>query len=370
MAEFKGGSKACRNQLARRKPAPLGAQPLVGGTNDRAVSGKAGALGGSLMSCRHGPALRMRHALLGTTSIAALGLALAMAGPSFAEDWTGITSTDWFTAGNWSSGVPTSSDNAIIDTVTPNATVIGAVGAQAQILRVGSSGTGTLTIQNGGGVTSLNGLIGADSGSTGTVTVDGAGSIWNSGSLLEVGRSGTGTLTIQNGGAVTNTIGSIGENFGSAGTVTVDGTGATWTNSSTFSVGRSGTGTLTIQNGGTVSNLNGYIGTNSTGTVTVDGVGSTWTNSSYLSVGHNGTGMLTIQNGGAVSNTDALIGVNSAALPKAGQDVGSVSPSSPPVRLLGGVNTRRQLGRPSCRTPSWSGPKGRLRPEAKPWPRP
>src|SRR5437762_888068 len=88
----------------------------------------------------------LRH-YLRATSIVALGVGLAT--PSRAqEQWTGAASTDWFSAGNWSAGVPTNSTSTRIDTVTPNATVIGAAGAQSTGLRVGDLGTGALTIQN------------------------------------------------------------------------------------------------------------------------------------------------------------------------------------------------------------------------------
>ena len=39
-------------------------------------------------------------------------------------------------------------------------------------------------------------------GSTGAATVDGAGSTWTNSGALYVGNSGTGTLTIRNGGGV------------------------------------------------------------------------------------------------------------------------------------------------------------------------
>ena len=71
--------------------------------------------------------------------------------PSRAFDaWTGATSTDWFNAGNWSAGVPTNATSTRIDTVAPNATVVGTAGAQATGLRIGVSGTAALTIQTGG----------------------------------------------------------------------------------------------------------------------------------------------------------------------------------------------------------------------------
>ena len=81
-----------------------------------------------------------------------------------------------------------------------------------------------------------------------------------------------------------NTLGIIGDNAGSTGTATVDGAGSSWTNSSDFYVGHNGNGTLTIRNGGAVSNVFGFVGrySTSTSTATVDGAGSTWTNSSDL----------------------------------------------------------------------------------------
>ena len=63
------------------------------------------------------------------------------------EFWNGSASTDWFNVGNWAAIVPDNTTSTRIDTVTPNATVVGAAGAQATGLRVGVSGTGALTIQ-------------------------------------------------------------------------------------------------------------------------------------------------------------------------------------------------------------------------------
>ena len=51
---------------------------------------------------------------------------------------------------------------------------------------------------------------------------------------LRVGVFGAGALTIQNGGTVNNTLGIIADQAGSSGTATVDGAGSTWTNSSDF----------------------------------------------------------------------------------------------------------------------------------------
>ena len=51
--------------------------------------------------------------------------------------------------------------------------------------------------------------------------------------------------------------GFLGYNGGSTGTATVDGAGSTWTNSFNLFVGYLGTGMLTIANGGTVSTASG-----------------------------------------------------------------------------------------------------------------
>jgi outer membrane autotransporter protein len=177
---------------------------------------------------------------------------------------------------------------------------------------IGEFGSGMLTIEDGGVVTSAYGYIGTFAGSSGTVTVTGQGSTWSNTTGVSVGEYGSGTLIIENGGAVTNTYGVIATIPGSSGTVTVSGNGSTWTNSSTLSVGDSGTGTLRIENGGTVSNTDAWIGWDAgvSGTATVTGPSSSWSNSGNLYVGYDGVGSLIIERGGSVSSIDGIIGSN------------------------------------------------------------
>ena len=68
---------------------------------------------------------------------------------------------------------------------------------------VGNTGSGTPTV-NGGEPPSFSGTgyIGYSSGSVGVVSVDGFGSTWNNSNNLYVGYSGSGTLSITNGGSV------------------------------------------------------------------------------------------------------------------------------------------------------------------------
>lgn len=174
---------------------------------------------------------------------------------------------------------------------------------------VGYAGTASMSIFDGVAVESMSGFIGYKSGSTGTVTVDGAGSTWTNNDILYVGDNGNGTLNITGGGVVSDDWGIIGYVSGSTGTVTVDGNGSTWTNYDRLSVGFRGHGTLNITDGGEVTNLDvGSIGSGfaSTGQVTVDGNDSTWTNDDRLYVGFQGHGTLNITSGGLVSVAGTL----------------------------------------------------------------
>jgi T5SS/PEP-CTERM-associated repeat protein len=227
-------------------------------------------------------------------------------------------------------------------------------------LYVGKFGGGTMSISGSGQVSGIDTFIGRYTGATGLVSVDGAGSILTSNSL-HIGSDGSGTLNITNGGHVniqadtwarrysgtsaeihfengTLTTGSllcatdditgigtintngivsdvdlvfnagsglnqtvnIDENIGQNVTVnlSVEGSG-------NMGAGFGSSGTMSISDGLAVSSTGGYIGykTGSTGTVTVNGSGSSWSNSETLYVGHSGQGELSIINGGNVLST-------------------------------------------------------------------
>ena len=153
---------------------------------------------------------------------------------AWAADWTAGTG-NWFTGGNWSSGVPTAGDFVTIN--NGGTAQIGAAGAVASQVIMGNTGgeSGTISITAGGTLVTNNGAIG-----------------------FVLGNSGTGTLTISGGGtATTTTTGFADVLFGNTGTgsATIDGAGSTWTINAADSVifGNGGTGTLTISNGGKVT---------------------------------------------------------------------------------------------------------------------
>ena len=155
-------------------------------------------------------------------------------------------------------------------------------------LFVGLSGSGTLSITNGGSVSPGGNWcdIGEKAGSKGIVTVDGNGSILTyGGPFFWIGNLGSGTLSIVNGGSVSTSSGTLGYAAGSSGSVAVSGTGSKWTNSSYLSVGASGKATLSITGGGSVTATSVSVG--STSLLAID-VG----HSSSLKV-YNGTGTIT-----------------------------------------------------------------------------
>ena len=124
-----------------------------------------------------------------------------------------------------------------------------------------------LVIRNGGTLADSFGTIGDLPGGVGTVTVTGPGSRWLNGASggLNIGSFGTGTLMIANGGRVidiTPLVANIGNGPGSIGTVTVTGAGSLWSDIAGFNIGNRGTGTLTISDGGIVTGPPVMIATN------------------------------------------------------------------------------------------------------------
>ena len=187
-------------------------------------------------------------------------------------------------------------------------------------LSVGNYGTGTLNISGESTVTGASLLIGSVSGSSGSVTVSGAGTSLTTTSLYDgitVGLSGNGTLSITTGGTVSSAMVVVGVGEGS-GSVEISGSGSTLTASSLFYVGAGfgdipGTGaTVEISDGGTVvsNNTDPYdaalIGYGScSGQLSISGSGSSWTNHNDMIIGVMNEGTVT-QTGGLVSNAGTI----------------------------------------------------------------
>jgi T5SS/PEP-CTERM-associated repeat protein len=265
---------------------------------------------------------------------------LATAATAFAQTtvWTDGTG-NWFNPTNWSAGAPDANTTALINNGgTAQIMSSGAAASEVELgvgvadsgalstsgsgnlqdggsVYAGRSGMGSVSITSGGVVSSIRFVIGENSGSNGTATVSGSGSMWTNVAVCFVGFDGNGTLNIIGGGQVSNLNStSIGEN--GTGIVTVDGVGSTWGNDAPIDIGGSGAGTLTISNGGHVTSFNSAIGRNpgSNGLVNVNGAGSSWTNNGFLALSEDGgDGTLHIMSGGTASNGACLLGTFSGS---------------------------------------------------------
>ncbi|MGV3576320.1 MAG: autotransporter outer membrane beta-barrel domain-containing protein [Devosia sp.] len=176
-------------------------------------------------------------------------------------------------------------------------------------LYVGNLGTGTLNIDNGGVVSSLEGIVGPDG--AGHVFITGAGSQWNTAGRLDIGL---GDITLENLAAVTSDDGIVGNSAHGEATLR---TGASWINVGQFTVGLFAEGELRVESGARVVSNQGYVGANlgGDGTVTVTGAGSSWEmTGSSLSLGNFGTGAMTIADGAWVfAKTGVRLGSQAGA---------------------------------------------------------
>ena len=281
--------------------------------------------------------------------LTAIALFAASAVPSHAQsNWTGQFTSNWFLSGNWDSTFPQQTTDGVINTVTPNPTVISDPGAQARNLTVGANGTGMLTIQNGGTLADQFGVIGNLAGGAGTVIVTGAGSSWSNVNDVVVGGSqgSSGTLIIQNGGsaqdgtAASSSGASIGQSAGSTGTVIVTGPGSRWVNGPQggLNIGSFGTGTLIIANGASVIDITPILtnignGGSSIGTVTVTGAGSLWSDITGLRIGNSGTGTLAVADGGVVAVPNIVIAASPGSVGTLNIGAAPGSPAAAPGTL-------------------------------------
>ena len=187
---------------------------------------------------------------------------------------------------------------------------------------VGNWGNGTLIITNGGAVES-NGISFVGYYAPGTAKVDGAGSTWDCNAHMLVGSVSDGILNITNGGTVhSGSMTAVAYTNMSGGTVNV-ASGSTWTNGTArVGYGSYSTAAVNVTGGGTVTSNTGDLGYgyDSSTTITVDGAGSTWANSGVLNVGGassssgGGTITLNISNSGTVwSDTTIIDYVDSVA---------------------------------------------------------
>lgn len=308
---------------------------------------------------RHTP-----HRRCGSSLLLAALLATSALTPSIAlaanDTWTGAVDTNWQNAGNWSNGVPTASDDVIINsnantnnpypfisTVSPTihsmlvdravspvggsiitgsqtltvttTLAIGSFGSTPSAMTVdghlvvngattlSSPGKGYLSIRNGGSAQLSDVLVGeAITGSTdeGYLFVIGATLSANN---VSVGDSAVGHFRMSNAGTATVASLEIGSQAGSLGDALVDGSGTHLDVTTNLNVGQNGHGSLTVQNGGSVATMGLSVGVMSgaVGDVNVTGTGSSIDARGAI-IGGSGTGTLQVAAGATATIHGAL----------------------------------------------------------------
>ncbi|MGB0722207.1 MAG: beta strand repeat-containing protein [Gammaproteobacteria bacterium] len=183
---------------------------------------------------------------------------------------------------------------------------------------IGNAGEGTLNITGGSSVSGGYTYLGYNTGSSGALNVEGAGSQWTSNSTIAVGYYGDGTIDVSNGAGLQATSLVLGDGSGtSSGSVSVDGVGSDLTLTAHLYVGDSGVGDFSLTGGAQGQAVNLYVGyANSanpaTNTALIDGAGTRFTASTGTNVGGYGKGELTVSNGAVLDAATLRIGDNSS----------------------------------------------------------
>jgi fibronectin-binding autotransporter adhesin len=260
------------------------------------------------------------------------------------KTWNGSISTAWETAGNWTpSGVPTATDQVSIVAATRQPIISTVLATRTNSIGIGLSAS--LTINNGGQLSTSGSTASVGMASTATFTIN-VGGVWtlksgatSNGNLINfvnngllqlegantIGFDAPNPTTCTNNGTINITSGTSGFNaymttafaFVNNGTITLSGTGAvlvagdfngsTFNNKGTINVGVNTTlnvvdellnSTGTINNAGTITNDN--IFTNNS-VVSNTGTYSAGTTGTY-----SGTGAFTNSSAGKVLNSAAV----------------------------------------------------------------
>lgn len=152
-------------------------------------------------------------------------------------------------------------------------------------------------------------FVGRDAGASGTATLSGGRLALTTD--LHVGALGTGTLTVLNGGTMTSDIANVG--FGTNAVGLINLASGTWTNTRGLFIGVSGHGALTLGADGGLSSESGFLGQNASGTGVVSIEGGTWAMSNSLVLGVNGAGSLSASNGARISADWGQLGLNAGS---------------------------------------------------------
>ncbi|KUL94759.1 hypothetical protein DK26_17960 [Bosea sp. WAO] len=202
-------------------------------------------------------------------------------------------------------------------------TLTGASSWTSTNLQIGAYGAGKTTVNGGSTLTATSNLhLGVHHNSVtgrsgnGTLTVSGTGSQVVSNGTIFVGDLGIGAISVTAGGKITTRSGSLGQAATGSGTVTVHGSGSRWeTPSGALTIGNGGSGQFTVSGGATAKtgalNLAGLV--NSSGRLTVTGGGSVL-EAGQIRLGVRSSGLISVDDGGTLKATAILVGAETTGI--------------------------------------------------------
>lgn len=271
---------------------------------------------------------KQRYILLPLAMLLAWSLTASAGGDS---DWANAGMGAWTDPANWSpAGVP-DGNNVTIDN-GGTAQLFAAAPPEFGRLLVGENNAGAIEITGGGALASDTfATFGRNAGSAGSLAISGADSSLTLAAGLNLGRVGAATVVVESGGMLeSNTSMSmidtiIAENTGSAGSVTIRGVGSMWQANDDLRIAMPATGAfgssggaaeLTIAEGGIVQSNGGTLssGADADATVIVTGVESQWDASGFdifIGAGSaDNSAVLVVEDGGRILARDIVINPN------------------------------------------------------------
>ncbi|MBX3433765.1 MAG: hypothetical protein KF847_10630 [Pirellulales bacterium] len=348
---------------------PVGGGAVVGAfTIGESAFGSVTVTAGTAITSNGGATIGNNLAGVGVVSLTGFG-----------SNWTITGSNSDLTLGDEGVGTVSVANQAVL--IVPDDTIVGAQSTSSGKLTVsglgsvysngddftlGNAGLGIVEITNGGGVTSDVVVMGDATTGRGRATITGDHSRWTA-TLTNIGDAGQGLLSILDGGRyVAQGDTNVGILTGSYGLIDVAGVGSLYSHGGpNFILGNVGTGEIIVRDGGLItsaSTITIAATSASVGSVTVDGAGSRIKVTGNLTTG-TGDGTILISNGGVVSTTTSSAVSATGRLTMAGGRFESTAASSAAINVFGLVQGSGVIDVQGVTTSSGT-PRGRLQTSA------
>jgi fibronectin-binding autotransporter adhesin len=181
---------------------------------------------------------------------------------------------------------------------------------ETELVTIGGRGNATVNIFDGGRLVSETVYSAGNDGSTATISVSGPGSLLEADEYLAVAGEGQADMVISNSGRVHSGWSEVAQWEPSVGTVTVTGPNSVWEAGDSLTLGVHGDASMVVADGGRVISRVTHVAAEaeSDSTVLVTGSGSRWENSDTLFLGDRGIGAMTVADGGSLITSHVVVG--------------------------------------------------------------